>query len=389
METTARAYEAYYVELLKQLPELIPGISKALLFFGAMDTAQGLRSLRYSYQKGQYGSQSLDASGVVSKIEELRQGSLPFDWMKEEDVPFSEKPIKTGQIDIFSELNKEILLLRLPPRAFSTKDILFIHLSTVSDDPAIKGIRKGIDNASRSFIGLMCWKTIRHILDRIDSQEDKLQGFMRQTRESYRLFNKERENYRKTGERYGESLLKLAEAHLRELGYERKINFRLSETASETIRKYPGDLTNLLSSLLHATEYAEELYSGSQLNEILIEDWFLELFSKTDKRVDEKIKEAPEQKGALSKTSELLDKLEDAARKVNSNSLKLTSANVGRMCPAPISAPAITDSIRNHRNRIIQLFDRHPEKWMLIRNSFRPIINVLESNDDDSKRESA
>ncbi|HRY98937.1 MAG TPA: hypothetical protein P5550_07750, partial [Bacteroidales bacterium] len=71
------------------------------------------------------------------------------------------------------------------------------------------------------------------------------------------------------------------------------------------------------------------------------------------------------------------------------SSRKLTSANVGRLCPTPISAPAISDSIRNHRDRIISLLSRHPERWPLIRRRFRPITNILENNASGIEQESA
>ncbi|MBL6950397.1 MAG: hypothetical protein ISR57_07110, partial [Bacteroidales bacterium] len=60
----------------------------------------------------------------------------------------------------------------------------------------------------------------------------------------------------------------------------------------------------------------------------------------------------------------------------------LTSVNVGKEFPTPISAPAITDALRKHKKRIIHLFDQYPEKWEIIRHEFRPIQNILNAIQD-------
>jgi hypothetical protein len=39
----------------------------------------------------------------------------------------------------------------------------------------------------------------------------------------------------------------------------------------------------------------------------------------------------------------------------------------------------ITEGIKYHKTNIIALMEREPSQWTLLRNHFRPIINVLES----------
>jgi hypothetical protein len=48
----------------------------------------------------------------------------------------------------------------------------------------------------------------------------------------------------------------------------------------------------------------------------------------------------------------------------------------------PISAPAITDALSKNRILIRQLITRHPGKWEIIRQEFRPLQNILKPEVD-------
>ncbi|HRZ75899.1 MAG TPA: hypothetical protein P5248_00925 [Bacteroidales bacterium] len=374
--------------MLHALPELIPGVEKAMLVF-ASDHDPGLSAFRIDFGQPGTGHERMETGSLEEELHRLRQTASGFDWLEEGELPFSSRIHRSPQIDIFSALQKNVLCVCLPNPLDGLNDLLYIHLSGLVEKEGVKGIRRGMDPFSREFVGQMITMSLRYFLGNNLRQDDRRDRFMQQTRDSFRQFTREREQYRRTGQRYGESLLKLAEARLEDLERRHGSMLRLSEGACEAIRNYPGDLTQLLQRLDQAAEYALELYRGSQEPEQIIEDWFMEILPM--EQPDDQAAEQQESavKGALSRTIELLDKLEDAARKAEQSSRKLTSANVGRLCPTPISAPAISDSIRNHRDRIISLLSRHPERWPLIRRRFRPITNILENNASGIEQESA
>jgi hypothetical protein len=84
----------------------------------------------------------------------------------------------------------------------------------------------------------------------------------------------------------------------------------------------------------------------------------------------------------LNKTRLFLDRLERAASKLSANGEDLTSSAVGQTMDRPISAPAITDALRKNRRRVLLLLEQNPEKWPIIRNQFRPLINIVVKSDD-------
>ena len=86
--------------------------------------------------------------------------------------------------------------------------------------------------------------------------------------------------------------------------------------------------------------------------------------------------------GKYNRTFDLLEKLEAAGQRVVQNGQRLTGVNVGLAWEPSISAPAITDALRKHRQKIQTLARLYPDRWQVMRTQFKPLQNVLESNDE-------
>jgi len=65
--------------------------------------------------------------------------------------------------------------------------------------------------------------------------------------------------------------------------------------------------------------------------------------------------------------TELVDRIAEAA--------DISKASAGRALDAALDA--ITDSLKNHRKRIVELLHKHPGKWPTIRSEFKPVLNLL------------
>jgi hypothetical protein len=86
-----------------------------------------------------------------------------------------------------------------------------------------------------------------------------------------------------------------------------------------------------------------------------------------------------------SRAIDLLDKLERSSVVVKQKNLPFTSANVGKLMPTPISAPAITDALKKNGRKVTELLNRYPDRWKTIREEFRPVINLLNKTGDRGK----
>ena len=78
------------------------------------------------------------------------------------------------------------------------------------------------------------------------------------------------------------------------------------------------------------------------------------------------------------KTIQLLNRYEVAVKKLLEQKLPVMGKNIASACEPPISAPALTDSINKHRDRIISCLENHPDKWQLLKNNYQ-VIKKLDS----------
>jgi hypothetical protein len=120
----------------------------------------------------------------------------------------------------------------------------------------------------------------------------------------------------------------------------------------------------------------------------LIDDYHLN-FAEIKKPEQKQMPQQPASR--LTKTFLWLDDLEEATIKVQKQKKPLTSVNVGKELKKPISAPAITDKLRNHQKTIRGLMIDHPERWTLARTEFKPLMNILTTRfpDDGIHRKQA
>lgn len=156
-----------------------------------------------------------------------------------------------------------------------------------------------------------------------------------------------------------------------------------------------GDVFELSDSA--AEKIAAELWQAGQLKEILRKACIIVANSEPGEKqhlITEQhlIDNAPESKAEPKTGSRkqralaYLDKLEGSAQKIEANGEKLTGARVGAMMSQPISAPAITDALKNNSRTIVRLLDEFPERWPLIREKFRPLGNIV-SAEKEAQRE--
>jgi hypothetical protein len=90
---------------------------------------------------------------------------------------------------------------------------------------------------------------------------------------------------------------------------------------------------------------------------------------------DPRVKNAtPEVKtDKLAKTLILLNRYDSAIKSLLDNHLPVMGKNIANACNPKISAPALTDSINKHKDRIVTCLKLYPQKWPLLRKHYAPI----------------
>lgn len=115
----------------------------------------------------------------------------------------------------------------------------------------------------------------------------------------------------------------------------------------------------------------------NELNKIVLTDNKPEILKSNDdtkpiKKEPIKLKSNPTN-SKLEKTIQLLDRYELAVKKLMEDKLPVMGKNIANVCSPKISAPALTDSINKHKERITECFKQYPDKWPLLKANYLPV----------------
>ncbi len=166
--------------------------------------------------------------------------------------------------------------------------------------------------------------------------------------------------------------------------YEKKIGYKFPKTYKELLSKHNGLYPENNNFILPDTliKYPDDNYPDSDivflrfyecptgLDNSNIEDYFINTELLREQNIDT-------HSDRYAKTITLLDNLNQAVKSVKSKGLKTIGVNVGLEMPGKaISSPAISDALKNHKRKILTLFEKYPNRWTELRTNFKPIQNL-------------
>ncbi len=365
-----------YENILRSCLAILPGLDKAVVVY----EDKGELIFKKAERGVDHISTHIPENKVViyKEINKLRKNNRSFhSWLSPEEIPFeaNEKGKKEGA-DIFSESDNITLLLRFKNRD-GYNDLIFLYLRPNISNFGISRMDKPLGTENKNIIGHLYHSFLKHLFD---LDEANLQTFNTLNDNVKALINSNiivEAEVNKLKRNYGESLVKLCNRFLEKHSGGSGINYRFSDGALEKIRVFDGDIVKLEKILDNAITFVSNVYHGQDSKEIVIHSWYLNFEITADLHPETQSAGPSAQKEH--KTIQLLNKLEKAAQDVRSKKEPLTGNNLGRACSTPISAPAITDALKKHRKKILALFERYPEKWLLIKSDFRPVRNIMAS----------
>jgi hypothetical protein len=356
--------------------QILPGIEKIISVHGDdSGKSSGLLSER---ENKSYNTRRLDLTKIEPLLTRFRNEQNPFDWYSRQNLPF-EIDKKTGQptIDIFSELQNVVLLIRLPEPGIQKNILLFIYLN---ENPSNFGISNSINPLTTDNKSIIAYLLRNSLITFMENERRNKKTLLESNARTRQIIDQAREQKKESiriQDSYGLSLVELCQQYLSEYSKKTGRQIYFSPEAIEKIKGYKGELKTLEEIIEKTVSFAVSL-NFELSGDIEISDWHLQ-FNLAEKQppAGPAVTAATTSEDRYGKTILLLDKLESAALKVKTQQLKMTGTNVGRACPVPISAPAITDALQNHQKKINTLIQRNPEKWQTIRGEFKPVINIL------------
>jgi hypothetical protein len=359
------------------IPEILPGIEKMVTIHYNVKQKM-LEGILTEKKNKKYTTQALQIDTILPSIQRYIEDNNPFNWYAKTSLPFEiEVQRRNPEINIFSEFENIVLLIRVPDEKEELNDLVFLYLN---ENPSNFGITNSINpltTDNKAIIGFLIRRMILNTVNIQRNDKKTLENNNKRTRMIIDKAESMRLEMNRTNDNYGLSLVKLCQQYLSTLAEKNRRKYGLSSSAMEKIKNYKGDIKDLEMIMAESVAYVESLYMEDP-GEIEILEWHIQY----DNQKSAAEKEIPViHIDKYSKTLSLLDRLENAALVVKSNNLKLTGTNVGKACNIPISAPAISDALYNHKSKINHLLKLYPDKWITIRKEFRPLNNVMKGDE--------
>jgi len=367
---------AVFHKVLSCFPDLVPGIEQVVLIHYQNNTTN---TTGYLLQKedGNYSTKPIRIDASTSIFSDYNGSGQSFTWFPKNQLPFEIHSKDRIQLTIFSELKNSVLLVKYSSAVTHDSDLYFIYFNENLSNFLLEKVSEPFSAQHKNMVGFLLSNSIRTLYQIYDTQQQITIAFDEQIRHIIHERDELNEKLNQSAKKEREGILSLVTAYLSRFAKQYGIKAALTDSAKIKLRSYTGELFQIEEVVRNALDFAGALYTPSESTPLLIADYHIRFPEPLQQKISEEVIEGLPQR--LVKTHLLLDRLELAATGIKQRKENLTSANVGKEFPTPISAPAISDALRKHKKRIIQLFDQYPDKWEIIRHEFRPIQNLLSS----------
>jgi hypothetical protein len=371
--------------IMRNFPSLLPGIEKVVAIYYS-EGSHLIEAHTLTKELVEYRSDELIIESPAPKLLKLRQDSSPYSWIRKEDVPFEITIKDKVQLNIFNELNNNILLIRIFNPADNLHDLLFVYFKEDLSNFGISANAKSLTTENKTIIAHLVRNTVMTLLLNLQHDRERFESLRDNMHSLAVEIERLKTDLDNARGKSLESLRQMCLSSLAEISRKHQVNFRMTESAVKKLAEFSGNYPEFNSMLERAASFALSLHIDNSTRDITISDFHMILdvpVQKPKEIIPVKPDEVPVK---YSKTLVLLDKLENAAVQLKTKNKLLTSANLCNEFTTPITPPAISDALKKHRMKIIYLFKEFPERWTTIRSEFRPVQNVLNFKPDLNQR---
>jgi len=352
--------------------EMLPAMSRATVFYYNQNERRVLRVRWTDTDQSQSQSHELIPPPTKVAIQKIRKNKTLTTWTNPKDLVFEDEQRNKMQYALSDEINNTVLLLKFINPYDGNHDLLYLYL-----DPSISQFKMTsesqlLSTENKDIISRTMLHAIDYLLQQEEVNESVLNNIINAKKQEAEERNKLSHDLEKLKKNYSKSILNFSLHHLDSISKANNVKFKLSEGASEKLMTYIGDFESLEGIIKNATSAAYNLSYDHK--EVIIDAGHLILYSY-NKPTEDNLRQRTESK--YDKSVTYLDRYEEAAQRLLLKDKSINGKNVAQYCEPAVSAAAITINIRAHKENIVALMDRHPDKWTILREHFRPIQNIL------------
>lgn len=364
------------ITALEHAVHLLPGLDRVDLLWNDPQTAE-LSLLSVSKEDSSKIENISLAKKDISNINHFRNQKSSVAWYSQDELPFNDRDSDKIEGDLFSEVLKSMLCLSFPSDIDAFSDIYIFYFR--KDASEFGPIKSGniLNTQQKMIIGRLLFNSLKTILGQLTSNREAMMEYNKNISEMVQYQQQQLEIGKRESDNYKSQLNAILAKIVDSVKSPGDIVI-LEDKVEELLRPFLYDYGKVKHALQKAIVFVKTLQFGLNQNQIVLSAIHFKEFEKIEESKKDIIGQEQNKYVAHTKTYQFLEDLELAAERLALKGTKLTSIKVGQALENPITAAAISDKIKNHSRKIIMLLEQYPEKWNVIRNRFRPIINIQE-----------
>ncbi|NPD45156.1 MULTISPECIES: hypothetical protein [unclassified Lentimicrobium] len=364
------------ITALEHAVHLLPGLDRVDLLWNDPRTAE-LTLLSVDKEDSSSIKNISLSSNSISKLNQFRYQKSSVAWYSQDELPFSENESELMEEDLFSEVLKSMLCLSFSSDIDAFSDVYIFYFR--KDASEFGPIKSGniLNTQQKMIIGRLLFNSLKTILTQLNSNREAMMEYNKSISEMVQYQQQQLKIHKQESDDFKSQLDVILFKLVDSVKSPGDI-IVLEDKAKELLRPFLYDYDKVKLALRKALVFVKTLQFGLNHNQIILSAVHFKEFEKIEEAAKDQIEQGKGSYVTHTKTYQFLEDLEFAAEQLTLKGVKLTSARVGQTLENSITAAAISDKIKNHRRKIIMLLEQYPEKWNLIRNRFRPIINIQE-----------
>lgn len=367
----------------KRLLAQIKGLSQVhVLYYDEQS-----RESRIAHLKGGGDIESIRLSETLRlRLSDWRRQRQNCEWHMLKELPWENTttvPRIGQQMGLEDEQERNVLMLSTKNLFDHQNDLMFLHFDQHLAHFGLHKAGQVLNSENKQIIQSIL---MAQLSDRIEELRENRSIYARiminreQVQQELAEVKKELQH---RNEFYRKNIRQMVEEWLDRISTGMMLRLEMSEEALEQVYQYRGSMAQLQQAIQQAAEiavnttYAEEgiLFIGHE--DLILPDQA----DVENKAVNSRKAVRSIRMDRYAGTEELLDRYEDAAVRAQELGRKIIGRELGSLCTPPITNAAISDSIKKHRYRILELFKQYPGKWPVIRSEFKSITNLIQHSD--------
>ncbi|MCD4684275.1 MAG: hypothetical protein K8R86_13405, partial [Bacteroidales bacterium] len=210
------------------IPDLLPGIEK-IITVHYDDKVKMIKGILTEKRNKEYESQPLNLDKILTVLQRYMEEKNPYDWYSRQSLPFEiEIRSPNPTMNIFSELQNIILLIRVHDFKNELNDLVFLYLNENPSNFGVTNTINPLTTDNKSIIAFILNNTIRTFINLQNNDKETLKFFNNRTRQIIAQTETLKYKLQRTKENYGVSLVKLCKQIVHDKSIEKDRKYSLS-----------------------------------------------------------------------------------------------------------------------------------------------------------------